>query len=136
MTRKGSDLEELVRAYFAHQGFFALRSAAYKHEDEQVTDIDVWLYGRQSSSVQTRIVIDVKNRRSPRAFERILWMRGIQLALGCNRAVVATTNDGPKIASFARQQNVAVLTKAFLTRIKKNLDTRDRMTLEELTNNH
>ena len=135
MTQKGPDLEELVRTYFAHQGFFALRSISYKYEDEQVTDIDVWLYGRQSASVRTRIVVDVKNKTSPKPFERILWARGTQIALGCDRAVVATTNDSPKIARFARQQKVALLTKAFLNRIEKSLDTRDRMTLEQFTSN-
>ncbi len=135
MARKGPDLEELVRAYFAHLGFFALRSSVYKYENEQVTDIDVWLYGRQSTSARTRTVVDVKNKRSPKAFERILWARGIQLALGCDRAIIATTDDNVDTAKFAHQQKVSLLTKAFLDRIEHKLDTRGRMTFEQFTDN-
>src|SRR3546814_21157467 len=90
-ARKGANLEELVRAYLARQGFFALRSVSLRFEDEEVTDIDVWSYGRQSASIRTRTLIDVKGKRSPKAFERILWARGMQLAPGGARALVATT---------------------------------------------
>jgi hypothetical protein len=135
MARKGSDLEELVRAYFSRQGFFALRGTSYWFEDEEVTDIDVWLYGRQSASVRTRTIVDVKDKRSPKAFERILWARGMQLALGCDRAVVATTDGGIKIAKFAHKQKVALLTKNFLNRLQQKLETGDRMTLEQFIGN-
>jgi hypothetical protein len=62
-VRKGPDLEELVRAYFARQGFFALRSVSLRFEDEEVTDIDVWSYGRQSASIRTRTLVDGKDKR-------------------------------------------------------------------------
>ena len=135
MTGKGADLEELVRAYFARQCFFALRGVSYRFEDEEITDIDTWLYGRQSASVRTRTIVDIKDKRSPRAFERILWARGMQLALGCDRAIVATTDNGEKVVRFAHQQKVALLTKDFLDRLRSKLDTSDRMTLEEFTDN-
>lgn len=135
MARKGSNLEEVVRTYFDRQGFFALRGISYKYEGEQVTDIDVWLYGRQSASVRTHTIVDVKNKRSPKAFERILWARGMQLALGCDRAIVATTDRSAKVAKFANQQKVALLTKGFLDRLQSTLDTSSRMTLEQFVSN-
>jgi hypothetical protein len=135
MAGKGANLEELVRAYFARQGFFTLRGVSYRFEDEQVTDIDAWLYGRQSPSVRTRTIVDVKGKRSPKAFERILWVRGMQLALGCDRAIVATTDRGAKIVRFAHQQEVALLTKDFLDRLQSKLDTGDQMTLEQFIEN-
>ena len=135
MARTGAGLEELVRAYFARQGFFALRGVSYRFEDEEVTDIDAWLYGRQSASIRTRTIVDIKDKRSPKAFERILWARGMQLALGCDRAIVATTDSGAKIVRFAHQQKVAVLTKDFLNRLQSKLDMSNRMTLEEFNDN-
>jgi hypothetical protein len=135
MAQKGAGLEELVRAYFARQGFFALRGVSYRFEDEEVTNIDAWLYGRQSASVRTRSIVDVKDKRSPKAFERVLWARGMQLALGCDRAIVATTDRGAKIVRFAHQQKVALLTKDFLDRLQSKLDTSDRMTLEQFIDN-
>lgn len=134
-ARKGADLEELVRAYLARQGFFALRSVSLRFEDEEVTDIDVWSYGRQSASIRTRTLVDVKGKRSPKAFERILWARGMQLALGCDRAIVATTDRNPKIVRFAQQQKVALLTKGFLDRLQSKIDTSDRQTLEQFLDN-
>lgn len=130
-TRKGSDLEELVRAYYARQGFFALRSVSLRFEDEEVTDIDVWCYGRQSASVRTRTLIDVKDKRSPKAYERILWARGMQLALGCDRAVVATTDSTQKVSRFAQQQKVSLLSKNFLDRLKNRIDVSKRLTFEQ-----
>jgi hypothetical protein len=135
MPRKGAGLEELVRAYFDRQGFFALRGVSYRFEDEEVTDIGAWLYGRQSASIRTRTIVDIKDKRSPKAFERILWARGMQLALGCDRAIVATTDSGAKIVRFAHQQRVALLTKGFLARLQSKLETSDRMTLEQFIDN-
>jgi hypothetical protein len=134
-VRKGADLEELVRAYFARQGFFALRSVSLRFEDEEVTDIDVWSYGRQSASIRTRTLVDVKDKRSPKAFERILWARGMQLALGCDRAIVATTDGTQKVMRFAQQQKVALLSKQFLDRLQNKLDLSDRLTLEQFHDN-
>lgn len=134
-ARKGADLEEFVRAYFARQGFFALRSVSLRFEDEEVTDIDVWSYGRQSASIRTRTLIDVKDKRSPKAFERILWARGVQLALGCDRAIVATTDSSQKVVRFAQQQKVALLSKQFLDRLQGKIDISERLTLEQFLDN-
>jgi hypothetical protein len=135
MARTGAGLEELVRAYFARQGFFALRGVSFRFEDEEVTDIDAWLYGRQSASVRIRAIVDIKDKRSPKAFERILWARGMQLALGCDRAIVATTDGGTKIVKFAHQQKVALLTKEFLARLESKLEASERLTLEQFNDN-
>ena len=45
----------------------------------------------------------------------------MQLALGCDRAIVATTDSGAKIVKFAHQQKVALLTKNFLDRLQGRL---------------
>jgi hypothetical protein len=133
MSPKGPSLEELVREYFSKQGFYALRGVSLQFEGEEVTDIDVWLYGRQSAGVRTRTVVDVKNKRSPKAFERILWTRGLQLALGCDRAIVATTDDSPKVNKFAQQQKVALLSAKFLKKLERRFSTTgsDRISAED-----
>lgn len=130
---KGAGLEELARAYFARQGFVAIRSVSIQFEEEEVTDVDVWLYGRQGGGVRTRALVDVKDKKSPKAFERIMWARGMQLALGCDRAVVTTTDTNTKVTRFAQQQNVALLTSAFLRHWIGDGDVlKDRISLEEL----
>lgn len=130
---KGAGLEELARAYFARQGFVAIRSVSIQFEEEEVTDADVWLYGRQGGGVRTRSIVDVKDKKSPKAFERIMWARGMQLALGCDRAVVTTTDTNPKVTRFAQQQKVSLLTAAFLRHWTGGEDVlKDRLSLEEL----
>lgn len=132
---KGAGLEERVRAYFARQGYLAVRGVLIRFEEEEVTDVDVWLYGRQGAGARTRAIVDVKDKRSPRAFERILWARGMQLALGCDRAVVATTDTSPKVARFAQQQKVSLLPAESLRRSQPDREVSDRLTTEEYIDN-
>lgn len=130
---KGASLEELARAYFARQGYLALRSVSIQFEEEEVTDIDVWLYGRQGGGVRTRTIVDVKDKKSPKAFERIIWARGMQLALGCDRAIVTTTDANSKVTRFGQQQKVALLSAGFLKHWVGSDDIlKDRLSLEEL----
>jgi hypothetical protein len=128
---KGGKLEEVVRAYFARQGFFALRSVPLRFGSDEVTDVDIWLYARHSASVRTRVVVDVKNKKSPRALERVLWIKGLQAITGADRAIVVTTDTGAHIARFGYQQKVVVLTKTFLDRLQKTLAPDERVSLEE-----
>lgn len=131
---KGAGLEELAQAYFARQGFVAIRSVSIQFEEEEVTDVDVWLYGRQGGGVRTRALVDVKDKKSPKAFERIMWARGMQLALNCDRAVVATTDTNTKVTRFAQQQKVALLTAAYVRNWSGGDDVlKERLSLEELT---
>lgn len=128
---KGPVLEELVREYFARQGFFALRSVPFRTDGEDVTDLDVWLYSRQAVSARIRGIVDVKNKKSPKAFERVLWVKGVQEVLNCDRAVIATTDANPALIRFAQAQKIAVLPKSFLDRLSKKLAVDGRLTLEQ-----
>ncbi|CRE88312.1 TPA: hypothetical protein ACX4EX_001730 [Yersinia enterocolitica] len=128
---KGPMLEELVRAYFSRQGFYVLRSVPFQYDKSDVTDIDVWFYMRQAASVRIRGIVDVKNKKSPKAFERVLWVKGLQMAINCDRAVIATTDTNPTLTKFSQSQKISVLSKSFLDRLEKKVETNDRLTLEE-----
>ncbi|MCW2082780.1 UNVERIFIED_ORG: hypothetical protein M2193_004955 [Bradyrhizobium japonicum] len=129
---KGASLEEIVRAYFDRQGFFALRSVPFRYGHDDVTDVDIWLYARPSAGVRTKGVVDVKNKKSPRALERVLWTKGLQAILGADVATVVTTDNNPRVARFGQEHRVAVLSKALLDRLQKSLNLDDRLSLEEL----
>lgn len=134
MTGKGEYLEELVRWYYYEQGFYALRSVDYTVDEEKITDIDVWLYARQSAGVRIRVLVDCKNRSSgAKAPERILWVKGLQHAFGADRGVVATTADKPSIARLAREQNITLLPKRILDALEKRFAADERLTWEEFT---
>ncbi|RON67549.1 hypothetical protein BK675_15995 [Pseudomonas fluorescens] len=128
---KGPLLEELVRAYFTKQGFYAIRSVPFTFEGNDVTDIDVWLYSRQTASVRIKAIVDVKNKKSPKAYERILWVKGLQSILKCDRAIIATTDENKGLAKFAYENNISVLSKGFLDRLDKKINADARLSLEE-----
>lgn len=132
-AKKGAPLEELIRAYFSKQGYLAIRGVPVRYEGEDVTDIDVWVYGRQAASGRTRAIVDAKDKRSPKALERVLWTKGLQSIVGADRAIVVTTDESPRVARFARENRVSVITKSFLDRIRKSdIAREDRLSWEEL----
>src|SRR3546814_179293 len=55
----------------------------------------------------------------------------MQLAIGCDRALVATTETDPRIARFARDQKVALISRAFLSRIDGSDESLQRLSKEE-----
>lgn len=132
MRSKGSTMEELVRNYFYQIGYFALRSIPYRFEGHDISDIDVWIYGRLSATARVRGVIDVKNKKSPKALERILWAKGIQTSIGCDKAIIATTDTNPAVAGFAKSLNVSVINKQFIERLDNKLPLEQRLSMEEL----
>ena len=132
MIHKGPMLEEVVRTYFAEQGYFALRSVAYLHAGQQVTDIDVWIYRRHTTGIRTKGIVDVKNKRSPKAFERILWTRGLQLALNYDHALVATASNNPLVNAFAHGHGVDVISRQYLMPWKGRYERSGRISHDEL----
>lgn len=131
-AKKGAGLEELIRQYFLRQGYFAIRSVPLRFEGEEVTDIDVWLYGRQAASGRVRAIVDAKDKRSPKALERVLWTKGLQAIVGADRAIVVTTDKNPRIAKFARENRVSVINKHLIDRIRaSDIANEPRLSLEE-----
>ena len=131
-SRKGPALEELLRDYFRNQGYFVARGVKYKFGKYDVTDVDLWLYKRTSPSSRERVNVDIKNKRTPQAIERIFWSRGLRLALGLERTIVATTDRRPEVREFGRRNEVDVLDGTFIALLKsKHKVGIDRFTEEE-----
>lgn len=106
---KGFALEELLRASFNQRGYFVLGGLPYRVDGEDVTDIDLWLYERPVSSGRRRIIVDVRNRKSPKAAERLIWTKGLASALGVDSAMVATTDNRPATRRLARALGLTLL---------------------------
>ena len=70
---KGFDLEEVLKAYFWQAGYFVVRAVPFRLDGEDVTDIDLWVYERPAALTRRRLIVDAKNRRSPKVSERIIW---------------------------------------------------------------
>jgi hypothetical protein len=126
IMNKGHNMEEMLRNYFLKIGYFVVRSVPFSYEGFDITDIDLWLYGRTSSVSREITIVDIKNRKTPQAIERIFWVQGLKQAIKASNAIVATTDRRQEVKSFGKETGILVLDGSFLTRLTK--------TEESLTN--
>lgn len=117
---KGYRFEELLRRYFIRNGYFTVRGVPFVYEGFDITDIDIWLYDRPSPISRHRIIVDAKNKSTPKALERIFWTKGLQQVLGIEQSIVATTERRSAVTEFGREQDVLILDGAFLNRLEKS----------------
>jgi hypothetical protein len=117
---KGELMEELLRSYFLSLGYYVLRGVKLRYDNIDVTDIDLYLYGRSSSLTRERINVDIKNKKTPQAFERIVWTNGLMKILNFDSCIVATTDTRSAIHAFAKKHNTTIFDGAFLNRLRSN----------------
>jgi hypothetical protein len=110
---KGELMEEKLKNYFIEQGYFVTRGAKYKYDGVDVTDIDLLLYNKTLAGVRERIIVDIKNKKTPQAIERIFWTKGLAAALR-TQGIVATTERKETVKKFGKQNGVIVLDGSFL----------------------
>lgn len=128
---KGELMEELLRNYFLSLGYYVVRGVKFRYQGIDITDVDLYLYGRSSILTRQRINVDIKNKKTPQAFERILWANGLMKLLNFNSCIVATTDQRPVIHSYGQLHNTLILDGAFLTKLRSN-SFPDRLTEEDL----
>jgi hypothetical protein len=130
---KGPAAEEALRNYFLSIGYFVVRGCKLRYSRFDVTDVDLFLYGKSSALSRERLNVDVKNKKTPQALERILWVKGLQTVLGFEASVVATTDTRVDVRSFGLEHGVKVLDGAFLGRLTRSGRThQERITEEKL----
>lgn len=127
---KGELTEEKLRLYFLNNGYYVSRGVKYEFEGNEITDIDLFLYGRVSSLSRKRTNVDIKNKKTPKAFERILWAKGLQQLLGFDSCVVATSEKKEVISKYGQKNNATILDGNFLQKLS-NRET-NRISEEEL----
>jgi hypothetical protein len=130
--QKGYVAEEALRAYFSSTGYFAVRSIPFAFRHFDVTDVDLWLYIKNTSLSAERTCVDVKRKKSPQAMERVLWTKGLKEVLGVDRAIVVTPDNRTETREFGANHDVQVLQGDFLQRVIAAFPPTDRMTEEEL----
>lgn len=127
---KGELMEEKLRIYFLNNGYYVVRGIKYSYESNDITDIDLMLYGRVSILSRERTNVDIKNKKSPKAFERILWTKGVQQLLNFDNCVVATMDRKESVKRYAKKHNITLLDGSFLQKLNYTLT--DRISEEEL----
>ena len=116
---KGMLMEELLRVYFLKAGYYTVRGVPFIYESFDITDIDLWLYGRTSSVSREVVIVDIKNKKTPQAIERIFWVEGLRQATRANRAIVATTDKRKEVKEFGKGLGTLVLDGNFLGKLNQ-----------------
>jgi hypothetical protein len=114
---KGYQTEELLRNYFLKAGYYVVRGVPFIYENFDVTDIDIWLYSRNSPVSREVTIVDSKNKSTPKAIERIFWVKGLAIATKATNAIVATTEKRPEVKSFGHDLGVVVLDGNFINKL-------------------
>lgn len=129
---KGFEMEEQLRNYFMQSGYFVVRGVPFLYEGFDVTDIDLWLYSRESSLTRNITIVDIKNKKTPQAIERIFWAKGLAKAVNASNVIVATTDKRKEVKSFGVDLDVLVLDGVFLSKLAKSEGfLKDRFSDEE-----
>ena len=114
---KGMLMEELLKYYFRSLGYFAVRSIKLRFNDLDITDVDLWLYNRKSPISRERINVDIKNKKTPQAIERMFWARGLQNILTLDKCIVVTTDSRQVVVDYGEKYGVTVIDGQFLSRL-------------------
>jgi hypothetical protein len=131
---KGAVLEEVLRAYFLRAGFFVIRGVPFRFADEDLTDVDLWLYERPTGTSRRVQICDIKYKQRPKAVERIFWTSGLADALDVDGAYVATTDKRKSLRSVAEKLDLQLIDGTDIQRIQNSQSVlySDRMGDEQL----
>jgi hypothetical protein len=123
------------RAYFLRAGFFVIRGVPFRFADEDLTDVDLWLYERPTGTSRRVQICDVKYKQRPKAVERIFWTSGLADALNVDGAYVATTDKRQSLRAIADRLDLQLIDGADIERIKNSNSILypERITDEQLT---
>lgn len=111
MEERINNLEIRTAAYFQSLGFLVRDGVklAIAAGTAEITDIDVLALRFSVPLMEERIVIDCKDRKKPKPFERILWTTGLSSYSRANRTVVVLPNAPWQAREFATGTNVEIL---------------------------
>ena len=130
---KGGVAEECLREYFRSLGSFVLRGVPVREGDVTVTDIDLWAYTKVSVHSRHIAIVDVKNRRKGRAFERAIWVRGLQSTLGADEAIVASQGVRESARAFFDRVGIRVMSSSVFDAIVQRYSGQEkRLTGEQI----
>lgn len=119
-TPRGAILEEVLRAYFLRAGFFVIRGVPFRFADEDLTDVDLWLYERPTGTSRRVQICDIKYKQRPKAVERIFWTSGLADALEVDGAYVATTDKRTSLRVVAEKLDIQLIDGTDIQRIQNS----------------
>ena len=98
--------------------FFVIRGVPFRFGEEDLTDIDLWLYERPTGTNRRVQICDIKYKQRPKAVERIFWTRGVADALDVDGAYVATTDKRKSLRTVAKKLDIHLIDGTDLQRMQ------------------
>ncbi len=130
---KGGTAEEALRLYFQQLGAFVVRGVKVRAGRDHVTDIDLWVYTRASVHARHIAIVDIKNKKRAKGYERLIWLKGLQAAVGADEAIVGTTASKEDLAPFATRMGLKLLSsQVFKAVVARYSVQNDRLASEDL----
>lgn len=130
---KGPAAEEALRFYFRQLGAYVVRGVKVRAGKDHVTDIDLWVYTRASMDARHIAIVDIKNKKRAKGYERLIWLKGLQSAIGADEAIVATTASKEELAPFASRMGLKLLSPQVFKAVMNRYSTiNDRLSSEDL----
>src|SRR5665213_2924979 len=133
---KGYLAEEVVRNYFLETEAYVLRDVKLTIENEELSDMDLWLYLKPSPFARMRINVDIKDKDRPKAMERIVWAKGIKESFDFEQAIVVTSSKRENIHEFGKKTGVSIIDGISLELLKQKYSKLEtRFTEEDFNGN-
>lgn len=109
---KGNNLELLTTAYFQAHGFFTRKAVmlSISAGTADITDIDLLALRFQIPLNEEKLIVDCKNKKRSKPFERILWTLGLASYTNVDKAIVVAPQVIWQAREFASQCNIEILT--------------------------
>lgn len=123
---KGTLAEECFREYFRSLGAFVLRRVPVREGQETVTDVDLWVYTRVTAHVRHVTIVDIKNKKRGKPFERVIWVKGLQKALGADEAIIASSGLSERVEGFSERMAVRLVTRAIYDGVFRRYARQDK----------
>ncbi len=128
---RGGIAEEAIREYFSNLGAFAVRGIPLKAENDDVSDVDIWAYTRVNAVSKNIAIVDIKNKRRGKPFERAVWVRGLQAALKSDEAFIATQGAKQSVFDFAHKLGVKVISGNLFDALVRKYSSQDQRLFHE-----
>jgi hypothetical protein len=130
---QGGAAEEALRLYFQTLGAFVVRGVKVRAGRDYVTDIDLWVYTRASVHARHIAIVDIKNKRKSKGYERLIWLKGLQSAVGADEAIVATAASRDDLKPFSARLGIKLLSDQVFKAVVARFSNQDmRFSSEEL----
>jgi len=125
-SSKGGALETQTAAFFQAHGFVVRRGVklAVGSGTTEATDIDVLGFRFGVPLAEQRLVVDCKDRRKPKPFERVLWTKGLAAFAQADYAVVVLPRAPWQARDFATRGKVELLDATEIERFLETQGTR------------